>query len=113
MTTSATSSAGGNANITAQPIVSVAGSTSAAASGGSVIDVSALVSELVAAAQAPQQALITTQTNAVTANISALGTLQSALSSFQSSLTALSTPTAFNSQQANSSNVAVFTASAG
>jgi flagellar hook-associated protein 2 len=113
MTTSATSSTGSSSSITAQPIVSVAGSTSAAASGGSVIDVSALVSELVAAAQAPQQALITAQTNTVTANISALGTLQSALSTFQSSLTALSTPTAFNSQQASSSNESVFTATAG
>jgi flagellar hook-associated protein 2 len=113
MTTSSTSSTDGNSSITAQPIVSVAGSTSAAASGGSVIDVSALVSELVAAAQAPQQALITSQTSAVTASISALGTLQSALSTFQSSLTALSTPTAFNSQQASTSNDAVFTATAG
>jgi flagellar hook-associated protein 2 len=113
MSTSTTAPADSSSNITAQPIVSVAGSTSAAASGGSVIDVSALVSDLVAAAQAPQQALITNQTNAVTANISALGTLQSALSTFQSSLTALSTPTAFNSQQATSSNQSVFTATAG
>jgi flagellar hook-associated protein 2 len=113
MSTSSTLPADSSSNITAQPIVSVAGSTSAAASGGSVIDVSALVSDLVAAAEAPQQALISNQTSAVTASISALGSLQSALSTFQSALTALSTPTAFNSQQASSSNQSVFTATAG
>ena len=70
---------------------------SANAAGGSVINVSSLVSELVAATQAPQQALITNQTTAVTANISAVGTLKSALSTFQSSLTRARAPPAFNS----------------
>jgi flagellar hook-associated protein 2 len=96
----------------AQPVVSVAGSNSAAAAGGSVINVSQLVSELVSATQAPQEALIANQTTAVTSELSAIGTLQSALSTFQSSLQPLSTPSAFNALSANSSNSNVFTASA-
>jgi flagellar hook-associated protein 2 len=109
MTTSSTGST------TATPLttpVSVASTTSAGAAGGSVINVSALVSELVAAAEAPQQSEITNQTAAVTANISALGTLKSALSTFQSSLSSLSTPTAFNNLAASSSQQTAFTATA-
>ena len=90
--------------------VSIASSSSAAAAGGSVINVSSLVSQLVAATQAPQQALITNQTQAVTTQISALGTLKSALSTFQSSLSALDAPSAFDTQAATSSNPTVFTA---
>jgi flagellar hook-associated protein 2 len=92
--------------------VSIASSSSAAAAGGSVINVSSLVSQLVAATQAPQEALISNQTQAVTAQISALGTLKSSLATFQSSLSALDSPTAFNTQTATSSNSAVFTATA-
>jgi flagellar hook-associated protein 2 len=93
--------------------VSIAASSSAAAAGGSVINVSSLVSQLVAVAQAPQQSLIANQTGAVTTQISALGTLKSALSTFQSSLSALATPSAFNSQTATSNNQSAFTATAG
>jgi len=96
----------------AQPVVSIAGSNSSAAAGGSVINVSELVSELVAAAQAPQEALIENQTETVTAQISALGQLQSALSTFQSSLSALDTAGAFNSQTASSSDTNVLAATA-
>jgi flagellar hook-associated protein 2 len=109
MTTSSSSS---NSSLTAAPIISVAGSTSAAAAGGSVINVSALVSALVTATEAPQQSIIDSQTQAVTANISALGTLKGALSTFQSALSGLSTPGSFNAQSATSSNNSVFTASA-
>jgi flagellar hook-associated protein 2 len=98
MTTSSTSST-----------VSVASNTSAGAAGGSVINVSSLVSQLVAATQAPQQNVINSQTQAVTAQISALGTLKSGLSTFQSSLSALDTPSAFNTETATSSSTA-FTA---
>src|SRR5579864_3052956 len=93
--------------------VSIASSSSAAAAGGSVINVSSLVSQLVAAAQTPQAAVISSQTQAVTTEISAIGTLKGALSSFQSSLTALDTPSAFAVQTANSSDKTIFTASAG
>ena len=96
-----------------QPIVSVASSTSSGAAGGSVIDVSELVSELVSATQSPQEAIISNQTQSVTSEISAVGTLQGALSTFQSSLSALDTPQAFGTESATSSNTAAFTATAG
>jgi flagellar hook-associated protein 2 len=92
--------------------VSVASSSSAAAAGGSVIDVSTLVSQLVAATRAPQDSIISTETQTATTQISALGTLKSALSTFQSSLSAIDTPTAFNAETANSSDSTVFTATA-
>src|SRR3569833_1900746 len=92
--------------------VSVASNSSAGAAGGSVINVTSLVSQLVTATQAPQQALINSQTQAVTAQISALGALKGALSSFQSSLAALDTPDAFNAEFATSSDQAGFTATA-
>ncbi len=108
MSTSSINSTTGTAT---QP-VSIASNSSADAAGGSVIDVSSLVSQLVAATQAPQEALISNQTQAVTTQISSLGTLKSALSTFQSSLSALDTPDAFGAQTANTSNQSVFTATA-
>lgn len=105
MTTSSTSGA-------STTPVSIASSSSAGAAGGSVINVSSLVSQLVSATQAPQQALITNQTEAVTSQISSLGTLKSALATFQSSLDALDTPSAFDTQAANTSNSDAVTATA-
>jgi flagellar hook-associated protein 2 len=93
-------------------VVSVASSTSAGAAGGSVINVSSLVSQLVQATQAPQQAIITQQTQSVSTEISAVGTLKGALSQFQSALTAIDTPSAFGTLSATSSNTTAFTASA-
>ena len=93
--------------------VSVASGTSAGAAGGSVINVSSLVSQLVAAAQAPQEAVITSQTQAVTSEMSSVGQLKSALSTFQSSLSAIDTPAAFDSLSASSSNSAAFSATVG
>jgi flagellar hook-associated protein 2 len=98
---------------TTGPVVSVAGSTTAAGAGGSVINVSSLVGQLVAATRAPQDALIANQTQAVTTKISALGTLKSALSTFQSSLAPLMTSASFNAQTATSSAQTVFTTAAG
>jgi flagellar hook-associated protein 2 len=94
------------------PVVSIAGSSSSQAAGGSVINVSSLVSQLVAAARAPQDAQISAQTQAVTTQISAIGTLKSALSSFQSSLGVLNTPSAFDVQTATSTDQTAFTATA-
>jgi flagellar hook-associated protein 2 len=91
-------------------VVSVASSTSAGAAGGSVINVSQLVGQLVQATAAPQQSLLNTQTTAVTTQISALGTLKSALSTFQTSLTSLATPSQFNAESATSNNQTAFTA---
>jgi flagellar hook-associated protein 2 len=90
--------------------VSIASGTSAGAAGGSVINVSQLVSQLVQATQAPQQSLINNQMQAVTTQVSAVGSLKGALSTFQSSLTALNSLTAFNAQTATSSNTSAFTA---
>jgi flagellar hook-associated protein 2 len=113
MTTSSvdTSTVNTSTGTTGAP-VSIASSSSAAAAGGSVINVSSLVSQLVAATQAPQEALINNQTQAVTAQISALGTLKSSLSTFQSALSSLDSPSAFDTETANTSNSAVFTATA-
>ncbi len=95
----------------ASSVVSIAGSTSAASAGGSVINVSSLVSQLVAASRAPQDALISQQSSTVTTKISALGTLKGALSTFQSALTTLNTPNAFSAMSASTSDSGVFTAS--
>jgi flagellar hook-associated protein 2 len=93
--------------------VSIASSSSSAAAGGSVIDVNSLVSQLVAATRAGQDANISKQTQAVTTQISALGTLKSALSTFQDSLSTIDTVSAFNAATASSSDSTVFTATAG
>ena len=111
MSTSSTS--GTSSSTSALPAVSIAGSSSADAAGGSVINVSTLVSELVSAAQAPQEGIITQQTEAVTANISAMATLKSALSTFQSSLTSLDTASAFNAMGATTGDSTLLTATAG
>ena len=96
-----------------QPVVSVASNSSAAAAGGSVINVASLVSQLVAASEAPQQSLISNQTQQVTSQISALAQLKGALSTFQSALSTLGTPSAFQLETASSSAPTVFTATAG
>src|SRR5450631_2188709 len=100
------------ATSTAAPVVSIAGSSSSQAAGGSVINVSSLVSQLVTATRAPQDAQISAQTQAVTTQISAIGTLKSALSTFQSSLGVLATSSAFDAQTATSSDQTAFTATA-
>ncbi len=118
MTTTITAAPAAPAAVTTAPAavptapVSIASNSSSGAAGGSVINVSSLVSQLVAATEGPQQTQIANQTSAVTANISALGTLQSALSTFQQSLSSLSTPGAFNSETATSSDDTTVTATA-
>src|SRR4051812_931471 len=92
--------------------VSIASNSSSAAAGGSVIDVNSLVSQLVGATRAGQDANIASQTKTVTTQISSLGTLKSALSTFQDSLSAIDTTSAFNAETATSSNPDVFTATA-
>lgn len=92
--------------------VSVAASGSAAAAGGSVIDVHSLVSQLVAATRAPKDSIIASQTQSVTTQISAVGTLKGALSAFQSALSTIDTPTAFNAETANTSDSSIFAATA-
>ncbi len=101
-----------NSTSTSAP-VSIASNSTAGAAGGSVIDVSSLVSQLVAATRAPQDALISNQTQAVTTQISAIGTLKGALSAFQSALGAIDTPSSFAAMTANTSDSTIFSASAG
>jgi len=96
----------------AAPVVSVASAGSAGAAGGSVINVSSLVQQLVAATQAPREALISAQTQQVTAQISALGTLKGALATFQGTLSTLDTAGSFRVETATSSNETAFTATA-
>ncbi len=107
MSTSSVTSSGSTA-----PVVSVASSGSGAA-GGSVINVSSLVQQLVTATQAPREALISSQTQQVTAQISALGTLKGGLATFQGSLSTLDSAGAFRVETASSSDATAFTASAG
>jgi flagellar hook-associated protein 2 len=92
--------------------VSIAGGTSAAAAGGSVIDVATLVSQLVQSTRTPQDTIIANKSSANTAQISALGQLKSALSTFQSALSSLDTPSSFNAEKATSSDNTIFTATA-
>ena len=96
-----------------QPVSSVASNSSAGAAGGSVINVSSLVSQLVAATEAPRQALINDQTQQVTTRISALGQLKGALSTFQSALAALDSAGSFQVETANSGAPGTFKATAG
>jgi flagellar hook-associated protein 2 len=91
---------------------STASITSSQAAGGSVINVSSLVSQLVAATRAPKDSLIANQTQTVTTEISAVGALKGALSTFQTALSALDTPSSFNAQTATSSAPTLFTATA-
>ena len=112
MTTSSVNTSTVNTSTGSAP-VSIASSSSAAAAGGSVINVSNLVSELVAASEGPQQTLINNQTQQVTSQISALGTLKGALSTFQSALGALDSPTAFQLETANSSDTNAFSSATG
>jgi len=86
--------------------------TSTSATGGSVIDVNSLVSQLVSASRAPKDSIISNQTKKATTEISAVGTLKGALSAFQTALVGLDTPQAFNAVAATSSSPSVFTASA-
>jgi flagellar hook-associated protein 2 len=79
---------------------------------GSGLDISSLVTQLVAAERAPTQARITAQASDVATKISAMAQLKSALSTFQSSLTALTTKSDFSAITANSSDEDVFTATA-
>ena len=78
-----------------------------------MINVSSLVQQLVAASQAPREALISSQTQQVTAQISALGTLKGALATFQGTLSTLDTGGSFRVETATTSDPTAFTASVG
>jgi flagellar hook-associated protein 2 len=79
---------------------------------GSGLDINGLVTQLVAAERAPQQAQITRQQTSVVTEISALGSLKGALADFQSALAQLKTIEAFGVRSAKTSDDEVFTAAA-
>jgi flagellar hook-associated protein 2 len=79
---------------------------------GSGLDVNGLVTQLVAAERAPQQAQITRQQTSVVTEISALGSLKGALADFQAALAQLKTIEAFGVRSAKTSDDEVFTATA-
>lgn len=79
---------------------------------GSGLNISSMVSQLVAAEGDPQKALLTNKQSQLTAQFSALGTLKSALSSLQSSLESLNQTSDFKGLTATSGSQDLFTATA-
>ena len=79
---------------------------------GSGLDINGLVTQLVAAERAPQQAQITRQQTSVVTEISALGSLKGALADFQAALAQLKTVDVFGVRSAKTSDDEVFTAAA-
>lgn len=79
---------------------------------GSVIDVSSLVKQLVAAERMSPDAQVTRRETKATVQISALANLKGGLSTFQKALEPLKTETAFSPKKATTSNEDVYTASA-
>ena len=76
---------------------------------GANLNVSALVTQLVAADRAPRQSVLDAQQTSATAEVSALGALKSALATFQSTAQTLAAAGAFNSNATSSSNPQVVT----
>jgi len=79
---------------------------------GSGLDLSGLLTKLVDAEKAPQQAIIDQKTATTNASISALGTLQSKLAAFQSALANLKDTSDFNTKTATASDTSLFSATA-
>ena len=79
---------------------------------GSGINVSGMVTSLIAAESGPQTAQYTAQSTKVGADLTALGTLKNALYSFQTSVQTLQSLSTFQANTATSSNTAAFTATA-
>ena len=79
---------------------------------GSGINVSGMVTSLIAAESGLQTADYTAQSTKVGADLTALGTLKNALYSFQTSVQTLQSLSTFQANTATSSNTAAFTATA-
>lgn len=84
---------------------------SSSSSGG--LDVNTLVTQLVSAERAPQDALLSTKKTNVQSDVSAWGKIMSALSNLQSGLSSLIDPTQMQALTATSSNTSVLNASVG
>lgn len=105
LTTTGTTSTGSTTSSSTTGTISSLGS-------GSGLDLSGLLTKLVDAEKAPQQAIIDQKTASVKGSISALGTLQSKLTAFQTALSNLKDTSDFNSKAATSSDTSLFTATA-
>jgi flagellar hook-associated protein 2 len=79
--------------------------------GGSQIDVQSLVSQLVSAERAQAMAPVNRDTQRVTTQISALGSLMGSMSNYRSALSSLKTVDVFSARSATSSDEKAFTAS--
>lgn len=79
---------------------------------GSGINVSGIVTGLIAAESGPQTAQYTAQTTKTSADLTALGTLKNALYMFQTTVQGLQNLSTFQANTASSTNNAAFTASA-
>ena len=79
---------------------------------GSGINISGMVSSLIAAESGAQTAQYTSQTTKANADLTALGTLKNALYSFQTSVQTLQNVSTFQANTVTSSNTAAFTATA-
>lgn len=80
--------------------------------GGSQIDVQSLVSQLIAAERAPLDTRIKRETERVTTQISAVGTLMGALSQFRGTLSSLKSVEAFTTRSATTGDETIFKATA-
>lgn len=79
---------------------------------GSGIDINGLVSQLVAAERAPAEQRLQRTGTRITTQLSALGSLRGALATLQTSVGGLKSAAAFQARRADSSDKAVFAASA-
>lgn len=79
---------------------------------GSGLDITGMVTKLVAAEGDPQTAQLTARTTSKNADLTAVGTLKSALYAFQTSVQGLEGVSSFQANTATSSNTALFSASA-
>ena len=80
---------------------------------GSGLDVNSIVSQLVAAERAPADNRLASSSRAISAEISAIGSLRSAFSTLRTSLTALSSDATLNARKATAPSDANFTSTAG
>ena len=112
-TTSSTSSTSSSSSTssTSSTSSSSAGTVSSLGA-GSGLDLSGLLTQLVDAEKAPEQAIIDQKTETTNAEISALGTLQSQLETFQTALANLKDTSDFNTKTATSGDTSLFTATA-
>ncbi len=77
---------------------------------GSGMDISSLVSQLVAAERSPATSRLDSRETKLKAQISAIGSFKSGLSNFQSALASLKKPDAFQSMKATAADDKLFTA---